>query len=344
MRVTPLAVLVLVGCGAAHPTTRATYFDEDHVEAINGTRLHYRVRGWDRRHPYLVLLHGGPGGSALPFYPWGASLEHAVNVVYLDQRGAGLSQRARFADPAQPTPEEAAPFAIANQLRDLEGVRAQLGVTRWHVLGHSYGGMLGVEYVVAHPERVISYIHMDGLLSVPMIDEDWLAYAERALRETARLDPASTPRTDALQARVAALRALPQDERDRELDGVLGELRPERLRDRLPGADAYDARLDAELRRYGVSPAAMSAPEPGLALGVAEHFATRDVLALLPRVTRPTLVIGGVQDPIVPPGRAELAHARIPGSRLVLIDQAGHDPFKDQPDAVTRAVLAHVAP
>ena len=202
MQLARLAVVFVVACAVPRPAP-ATYFDDDHVELINGTRLHYRVRGWDRRHPYLVLLHGGPGGSSLPFYPWGASLERTVNVVYLDQRGAGLSQRARFADPTRPTAEEAAPFAIANQLRDLEGVRARLGVARWHVLGLSYGGMLGVEYVAAHPERVISYVHMDGLISVPMIDDDWLDYAERALRETARLDPSATPRTQALLDRVA---------------------------------------------------------------------------------------------------------------------------------------------
>jgi pimeloyl-ACP methyl ester carboxylesterase len=68
-------------------------FDEDHHEVINGAMLHFRVRGTDKAHPYLVLLHGGPGFSAHMFYPWGASLEKTLNVVYLDQRGSGESAR-----------------------------------------------------------------------------------------------------------------------------------------------------------------------------------------------------------------------------------------------------------
>ena len=57
-------------------------FDEDHHEVINSALLHFRVRGTDKAHPYLVILHGGPGLSAHMFCPCRASLEKTVNVVY----------------------------------------------------------------------------------------------------------------------------------------------------------------------------------------------------------------------------------------------------------------------
>jgi proline iminopeptidase len=335
-------LLLVCAChvGSPSPSRR---FDEDHLEAINGTKLHYRVRGWDKAHPYLVLLHGGPGGSALEFYPWGEALERELNVVYLDQRGSGLSERARFAG-AAPTPVEAAPFALANQVADVEGVRERLGVERWYVLGHSFGGMLGVEVTVAAPDHVIAYIHMCGLISVPMINEDWLAYAERAVTETARLDPKESARAADVLASVAALRAMTPEQRERELEErVINKLMPERVRDRFQAANLYDARIDREvLQRYHLSPELFYSPEPGRALAVAEHFATRDVLDSLARIRVPTLILSATRDPQIPPARARMAAALIPGAQLLLIDDAGHELYKDQPVKSAEAVLTFV--
>src|SRR5262245_40270264 len=109
--------LLTMGLASASGAETKRYFDEDHYETINGTRLHFRVRGHDKSNPYLLLLHGGPGASALEFYPWGQLLEKQLNVVYLDQRGCGLSQRVRFATPGQPTADEAKGFQFADMVR-----------------------------------------------------------------------------------------------------------------------------------------------------------------------------------------------------------------------------------
>lgn len=342
MRFAWLLVVALCACSTSS-RTGVQRFDEDHLELINGTLLHYRVRGYDRTHPYLVLLHGGPGASALELYPWGEILEHELNVVYLDQRGCGLSQRIQFAGDT-PTAAEAEQFTFANLVRDIEGVREKLGAQRWYVLGHSFGGMLGIEYVVAQPSHVAGYVHMAGLISVPMIDEDWLDYAEHAVTETRRLDPSDAARVDDVLVQVAALRAMPQAERHRELGPrVISKLRPEQIRDRVQAANVYDARIDAEvLERYHVSPDAMGAAEPAKGLAVAEQFATRDVIDKLASVRVPTLVLAGAQDPIVPPKRAKFTHQRIAGSTLVIIEKAGHELYKDQLTKTADAVLAFV--
>src|SRR5579862_5086197 len=119
--------------------TRAWAFDEDHKEKINGVMLHFRVRGDDKANPYLLILHGGPGYSAHMFYPWGPALEKNLNVIYLDQRGCGESTRYHSVSPSQ-TQEALREFAIVNQIKDIEGVREYLKISRWYVLGHSWGG------------------------------------------------------------------------------------------------------------------------------------------------------------------------------------------------------------
>ena len=45
----------------------------------------------------------------------------------------------------------------------------------------------------------------------------------------------------------------------------------------------------------------------------------------------PTLIVAGAQDAVIPPGHAQAAHAALPGSRLEVIDGAGHHPMLDCP-------------
>jgi pimeloyl-ACP methyl ester carboxylesterase len=56
------------------------------------------------------------------------------------------------------------------------------------------------------------------------------------------------------------------------------------------------------------------------------------------RIQVPTLVVWGKEDRIVPPVYAEEFVRRIPGARAETVDQAGHAPHLEQPDAVVRLV------
>ena len=314
-------------------------FDEDHHETINGAMLHFRVRGTDKAHPYLVILHGGPGFSAHMFYPWGASLEKTLNVVYLDQRGSGESARLSVANVMAPTPAEVKGYTVANLVADIEGVRQSLKVDKWYVLGHSWGGMLGLEYVTAHPGHVIGYIHMDGLVSVPQMQD---AVLDNAAKKFA----AAKPKDDAGLAQVKQLRALPTDNPIR-LFGALGlAMGPAGLYfagDQAAGFAAGFGQIGAAVAPYHLSPAALAlASEPGAALIVNDHYLTRDDTPLLAKVTVPTLIINGKQDGVIPPSAAEAAHTAIKGSQLVELDDCGHFPFFEQPVTTTALVLTFV--
>ena len=335
LRATILCVLLLL---AALPVFA---FDEDHHEVINGAMLHFRVRGTDRVHPYLVLLHGGPGFSAHMFYPWGPSLEKTLNVVYLDQRGSGESARLTVANVMAPAPAEIKGYTVANLVEDIEGVRRSLKVDKWYVLGHSWGGMLGLEYVTAHPDHVLGYIHMDGLVSVPQMQD---AVLDNAGKKFA----AATPKDDAALAQVTQLRALPPDSPFR-LFGAMGlAMGPAGLYfagDQTAGFAASSAQIRTALTPYHLSPATLApASEPGAALIVNDHFLTRNDTPLLARVSVPTLVINGKQDGVIPPSTAEAVHTAIKGSQLVELDGCGHFPFFEQPEKTTAAILAFTAP
>lgn len=325
-------------------TRPARAFDDDHRQTINGTTLHFRVRGTDKHHPYLLLLHGGPGFSAAMFYPWGPRLESVVNVVYLDQRGTGQSARMHFSNPFVPTVAEARNEMVGQQIADIEGVRQALHINKWYVLGHSWGGMRGLEYVSAHPEHVRGYIHMDGLVSVPAMTQNILDNAQAKFAEGKQ---AHQPGTDALLAQTARLRALPQDNPERLMSAFGLALGPAELyfaRDQAASFAAFNAHIADAVRPYHLTAADLApAAEPGAALIVADHFLTRDDTPLLAKIDVPTLIIQGKQDGVVSVQSAQSVHAGIKNSQFVLLNNCGHFPFADQPDAAAAAVLAFVS-
>jgi proline iminopeptidase len=326
----------------------ARAFDDDYHEKINGTTLHFRVRGADRSHPYLLLLHGGPGFSAYMFYSWGPSLEKAVNVIYLDQRGSGGSERVKVANPFAPNPEEIKDYTIANLLKDIEGVREFLKVERWYVLGHSWGGMLGLEYVTAYPDRVLGYIHMDGLTSVPKMQEEILNSAQARFEADAKSGTAAEKsQAEAQLQTIRTLRSLAPDNPQR-LFGLFGlAMGPAQLyftQDQPTAFATFTQKIAEAAKTYNAPPASFApANEPMVALMINDRFLTRDDLPLLAKVTTPTLIINGLQDGVITPKMAREAHAGIKGSKLLLLDDCGHFPFAEQPAKTTEAILAFVA-
>jgi pimeloyl-ACP methyl ester carboxylesterase len=67
------------------------------------------------------------------------------------------------------------------------------------------------------------------------------------------------------------------------------------------------------------------------------HFVNPELAKWLHRVDVPTLLVWGENDGLVPPRFGEAYRDRIPGASLVVIPQAGHAPFEEQPDAFIAA-------
>lgn len=328
-------------------TTRARAYDEDHKEKINGTMLHFRVRGADKKNPYLLILHGGPGFSAHMFYSWGASLEKSLNVVYLDQRGCGESARYKFKAQYMPKPQEIKDLTVANMVKDIEGVRAFLRVDRWVVLGQSWGGMLGLEYVAAFPNRVTGFIDMDGTISLLQVQNDILTNCIIKFSAQAQSDNAETrDQGQQLLKQTKRIQELKPENPLRLFNAFALALGPGGLYftgDQAKTFAAFTAKTQMASQPYHIPPASLlQSTEPTVAMIINDGFVTRDVSPLLPQITVPTLVINGKQDGVVTPAQAQAAHDGIKGSTLVLLDNCGHFPFVEQPEQTTAAILDFV--
>ncbi|MFI6317105.1 alpha/beta fold hydrolase [Nonomuraea sp. NPDC050556] len=93
----------------------------------------------------LLGLHGGPGGDGCAYMdPLHRLAGPDRRVVTFDQLGTARSQ----------VPAEPYPWSVERAVADVEAVRAHFGAERVDLLGHSWGGMLALQYTLDHPDRV----------------------------------------------------------------------------------------------------------------------------------------------------------------------------------------------
>ncbi len=115
--------------------------------ATPGGRLFVDVRG-EPTAPPVLYLHGGPGMSCYTFMLWqGPLLSRTCLVVGMDQRGVLRSDAL--------TDGVLTDDAL---VADCEAVREALGIARWTVLGHSFGGRIALQYAARHPDRVAAVV------------------------------------------------------------------------------------------------------------------------------------------------------------------------------------------
>src|SRR5712671_1297834 len=94
----------------------------------HGALIYYKIIG---RGTPLLIAHGGPGASHDYLLPHLLPLMRTHKLIFIDERGSGRSSKV----------EDTKQYTVANNIDDIEAVRAALGLGKISLLGHSAGGV-----------------------------------------------------------------------------------------------------------------------------------------------------------------------------------------------------------
>ena len=270
---------------------------------VNGTSLYYERAGSGVP---CIALHGGLGMDHTYLKHAFGPLSDVFDLIYVDQRGNGRS--------ARPPLETITMQQLADDVRTFADA---IGLDRFALLGHSFGGFVALEFATTHPQRLTHLFLLDTSPGgfEPTSDE----LAERP-------DP-STVSAESRAAAQAMFSKVPAS--DEEFAALLPTIAPAYLHRVDPSVlvDHYaGAILDAKTMIRGF-----------------EFLPSWSVADRLDRITCPTLVTCGRYDLLTTPECAKRLATAIPGAELAWFEHSGHFPWIEEPDAFFGAVKGFVA-
>jgi proline iminopeptidase len=206
---------------------------------------------------------------------------------------------------------------IAHFVRELDSLRAKLGYEKFHVIGHSWGTILGLEYYRAHPEHVASLTLMSAALDLPA----WEKNAKRLVKTL----------PDSLQKTIAKSEAS-GDFKNPAYEAALMEFYG-RYVWRTPvqaDLDTTFAKANQAIYNY------MQGPSEFTITGTLKKY---DATSYLKDVKVPTLFTVGEYDEANPPTIKKHA-GMTPGAKYAVIPKAAHIVQWDNPDETNRVIRA----
>lgn len=280
------------------------------LDAGDGHTLYWEVSGNPQGRP-VVFLHGGPGAGTQPvfrrFFDPGR-----WRIVLFDQRGCGKSTPAA----------SIAANTTAHLIDDMEALRRHLNIPAWTLFGGSWGSTLALAYGQAFPERVMGFF-LRGVFLFRPSEVDWFLHGMGTFFP---------------EAHDRFMRFLAPAGRDDVLTSYHRLLTDPSAAVHMPAAHSWYAYEEACARliaRTSVVP-----PDDGSALAMARiecHYMRHDgfldpdqLLRDLPRIAHlPCTIVQGRYDVICPPSSAAELAGKWPGSRLIMVPDAGHSALED---------------
>jgi L-proline amide hydrolase len=274
---------------------------------FKGQSTWYRVVGAGEEPGRLPLLtlHGGPGGAHDYLESMAALATGGRRVIFYDQLGCGRST----------VPSNPDMWTVELFLEEIDTVREALGLDRIHLLGQSWGGMLGMEYALTQPSGVETLMVCDSPASIPL----WIAEANRLRGEL----PAEVQET-LLRHEEAGTTDDPEYE---EACLVFYN----RHVCRVPWSDSVSRSFAQMPNEVYLT---MNGPSEFHCIGTLKNW---DITGRLGEIRIPTLVVSGKYDEATPL-IARAVHEGIPGSEWVLFEESSHMPHEEEPERFRQVV------
>jgi len=326
--------LTLLLCG--HPAIAesnsriGSYFDQTgRADALTGGVRLITVqtpkglfRVWTKRvgnNPRIkvLLLHGGPGATheyfeALDTYFPGAGIEY----YYYDQLGSAYSDQ----------PDLPELWALPRFVEEVEQVRQALRLDKsnFYLLGHSWGGILALEYALKYQQNLKGLIISNMVPSIPAYNR----YAREVLM------PAMDPK---VLAEIQGLEAAGKYEDPRYEELLLNNFYNQHIL-RMPPAEWPDPVLRAFAKMNKKIYIPMQGPSE---MGASGNLADWDRTADLARITVPTLAIGARYD-TMEPAQMKLIADRVRHGRYLYCANGSHLAIYDDQEVYMSGLIRFI--
>ncbi len=275
--------------------------DEEGMLAVNGTNLYYHAIG--KGEP-VIIIHGGPVLDQSYMIDHFNDLAKNYRLIFFDQRACGKSS----AD------VDTTSMTMKILIDDIDQFRQNLGLDQVHILGHSWGGMLAAKYAIEYPLKVKSLVLCDAMApSFRLWNEEEQVVAQR------------TSAYDSLL-----------EEQIKSQEGFKNQ-----------EVKWVDSLMKVSFKSQFVDTSKLSLLKIRLPQDyfkrskIFEHIGPElfafDLTTQLEKITAPTLVIYGDQEPAKEIS-APVYKNGIANSKLVIIPNSGHFPFIEQPVRFNNAV------
>lgn len=262
---------------------------------VNHTRLYVKTAGSGEP---VIVIHGGPVLDHSYMLPHLKPLAEEYRLIFYDQRLSGRSSAEVDSSEVQ----------LRTFIEDIESLRQKLNLQKVHLLAHSWGGLLAMNYAILYPSHIEKMI-----LISPMAPS-----TELWQQEEARLAESQTSE-DRLQ-------------REEIMKSAIFKTNPSR---------AIEQLLELSFRKQFYDPK----KAPLLDIYVPEDYMKRsrlfgnlmsdlnsyDLSDELKKIKISTLIMYGTEEPASEISGPVL-NRLIPNSRYVLVEHSGHFPFIEQPD------------
>lgn len=199
------------------------------------------------------------------------------------------------------------PYTAGLLAADTAGLLDALGIESAVVMGHSMGGFIAQEIALSFPSKVsklvLSSTNFGGPHHVPVTQEAMMVLS----------DMTSDPLT-------------------RFKNGLVVSTAP-------GFADQHPEIIQEWLDWRISNPLDVSGYQAQMAIGIALIPESASFENKLPNIKVPTLILFGDSDKVVPPANADLMASKIPGSKVVILSNAGHFFPMEVPEAASQAVI-----
>ncbi|ACV59172.1 proline iminopeptidase-family hydrolase [Alicyclobacillus acidocaldarius] len=260
----------------------------------------------------MLLLHGGPGASHEYFEIFEPYLTKAgIELYFYDQLGSYFSDQ----------PDDPSLWTIDRFRQEVDEVRRAVGLEDFYLLGQSWGGMLALEYALAHPDALKGLVISNMTASIP----SYVRYIQWLRQQL--------PKEIQEQLQSHEERGDYESENYQEL--LIEHLYKKHLCRLDPWPDAV-VRTFAHMNQQVYN--TMQGPNEFVVTG---NFKDWDRWAHLGQVSVPTLVIGARYDTMDPADIEEMAR-RIPRARATICPNGSHMSMWDDSDAYFDAIVSFV--